>query len=70
MRKSESVIDFRTRFNDLARQFKAAGGYRTEDELIDLYMQGVSDRFPWWVTAMRIMIHGNKLSRGELLASK
>ena len=37
IRKSDSVIDFRARFNDLVRQVKAAGDYRVKDELIDLY---------------------------------
>ena len=62
MRKSESVVDFRARFDDLVRQVEAAGGHRAKDELIDLYMQGVSDRFSWWVTAMRTMIRGNKFT--------
>ena len=62
MRKLESVIDFRARFDDLVRQIEAAGGYRAEDELIDLYMQGVSDRFSWWVMVMRTMIRGNKFT--------
>ena len=45
IRKSEFVIDFRARFDDLVRQVKAAGGHRAEDKLIDLYIQGVSNRF-------------------------
>ena len=62
IRKSESIIDFRARFNDLARQVKAAGGYKAKNELIDLYMQGVNDRFPWLVTVIQTIIRGNKFT--------
>ena len=55
MRKSESVVEFQARFDTLVMRVKAAGGHKADSELIDLYLCGVSDRFPWWVTAMRTM---------------
>ena len=48
-------MEFQARFNDLVRRVEAAGGHKADDELIDLYLCGASDRFPWWVTAMRTM---------------
>ena len=62
MKKSESVIDFRARFDNLVWRVKAAGGYKVKNELIDLYMQRVRDRFLWWVTVTRTMIRGNKFT--------
>ena len=43
IRKSESIINFRARFNDLIRQVKAAGGHRAKNKLINLYIQGVNN---------------------------
>ena len=60
IRKSEPVINFQARFNNIARQVKAAGGHKDKNELIDLYLQGVNDWFPWWVMATRTIIRGNK----------
>ena len=62
MKKLESVIDFRARFNDFIRRVKAAGGYKVKDELINLYIQGVRDRFSWWVTVTQTIIRGNKFT--------
>ena len=38
MRKSESVVDFRARFDNLVRQVEAAGGHKAENKLINLYI--------------------------------
>ena len=62
IRKSEFIVDFRARFNNLIRQVKAAGGHKAKDELINLYIQGVSDRFLWWVTIIQTIIRGNKFT--------
>lgn len=66
MRKSESVIDFQARFNDLARRVEAAGGHKDDDELTDLYLCGVIERFPWWVMAMRTLIRNNQLTLRDI----